>query len=84
MSDADQVLPKVQEAFKAVFDVDPQSFSLQTGTGDIPGWNSLGHLTLTTHLEKAFGITFDVDELMEMENVREIVRIVSAKLSKKA
>jgi acyl carrier protein len=35
-------------------------------------------------LEQTFGITFDVDELMEMENVREIVRIVSAKLSRKA
>jgi acyl carrier protein len=35
-------------------------------------------------LEEVFGITLDVDELMEMENVREIVRIVSAKLSAKA
>jgi len=84
MSDTDQVLPKVQEAFKSVFDVEPQSLTLETSAGDIPGWNSLGHLSLTTQLEQAFGITFDVDELMEMENVREIVRIVSAKLSGKA
>jgi acyl carrier protein len=31
-------------------------------------------------LEQAFGIHLDVDDLMEMENVREIVRIVSSKL----
>ncbi|MFZ1157001.1 MAG: acyl carrier protein [Candidatus Sulfotelmatobacter sp.] len=84
MSNADQVLPKVREAFKAVFDVEPQSLTLETSAGDIPGWNSLGHLSLTSHLEQTFGITFDVDELMEMENVREIVRIVSAKLPEKA
>ena len=84
MSDTDQVLPKVREAFKSVFDIDPQSLTLETSAGDIPGWNSLGHLSLTTHLEQTFGITFDVDELMEMENVREIVRIVSAKLPGKA
>jgi acyl carrier protein len=84
MSDTDQVLPKVQEAFKSVFDVEPQSLTLETSAGDIPGWNSLGHLSLTTQLEQTFGITFDVDELMEMENVREIVRIISAKLSGKA
>jgi acyl carrier protein len=82
MSNPDQVLTKVQEAFKAVFDVDPQSVTLKTSAGDIPGWNSLGHLSLTTHLEEMFGFTFDVDELMEMENVGEIVRIISAKLSK--
>jgi len=84
MSDTDQVLPRVREAFKTVFDIEPQSLTLETSAGDIPGWNSLGHLSLTTHLEQTFGITFDVDELMEMENVREIVRIVSAKLSGKA
>jgi acyl carrier protein len=84
MSNADQVLPKVQEAFKSVFDVDPKLLTLETSAGDIPGWNSLGHLSLTTQLEQTFGITFDVDELMEMENVREIVRIVSAKLPEKA
>jgi len=83
MSDTDQVLPKVREAFKSVFDIDPQSLTLETSAGDIPGWNSLGHLSLTTHLEQTFGITFDVDELMETENVREIVRIVSAKLPEK-
>jgi acyl carrier protein len=84
MSNADQVLPKVREAFKSVFDVDPRVLTLETSAGDIPGWNSLGHLSLTTQLEQTFGITFDVDELMEMENVREIVRIVSAKLPEKA
>jgi len=84
MSDADQVLGKVREAFKSVFDVDPQLLTLETSAGDIPGWNSLGHLSLTTQLEQTLGITFDVDELMEMENVREIVRIVSAKLPEKA
>jgi len=84
MSDTDQVLPKVREAFKSVFDIDPQSLTLETSAGDIPGWNSLGHLSLTTNLEQTFGISFDVDELMEMENVREIVRIISAKLPGKA
>lgn len=84
MSDTDLVLLKVMEAFKAVFDIDPQLLTLDTGAGDIPGWDSLGHLSLTTNLEQTFDISFDVDELMEMENVREIVRIVSAKLSRKA
>jgi acyl carrier protein len=40
----------------------------------------VGHLDLASRLERVFGISFDVDDLMEMENVREIVRIVDAKL----
>ena len=65
------------------FDIDPQLVSLETNASDIPGWDSVGHLSLASNLEQVFGITLDVDELMEMENVREIVRIISKKLPKK-
>jgi acyl carrier protein len=81
MSNADHILTKVREAFKAAFDSDPQLVSMETSPTDIPDWDSVGHLSLASNLEQAFGISLDVDELMEMENVREIVRIVTAKLS---
>jgi len=83
MSDTDYVLSKVQEAFKAAFDVDPQTVTMETSASDIPLWDSVGHLTLASSLEEAFGITLDVDELMEMENVREIVRIITPKLAER-
>ena len=83
MSDSDQILTKVQDAFKATFEVDPQSVSLETNASDIPGWDSVGHLSLASNLEQSFGISLDVDELMEMENVRQIVHILSNKLAKK-
>jgi len=83
MSDIDSVLPKVREAFRAAFDVDPQLVTIETTASDIPGWDSVGHLSLASNLEQVFGISLDVDELMEMENVREIVRVIEGKLSKK-
>jgi acyl carrier protein len=81
MNDTDYILNKVREAFKAAFDVDPQTVSMDTTAGDIPLWDSVGHLSLASCLEEAFGITLDVDDLMEMENVREIVRIISTRTS---
>jgi acyl carrier protein len=83
MSDTDQILAKVQEAFKATFDIDPQLVSMQTTASDISAWDSVGHLSLSSNLEEVFGISLDVDELMEMESVRDIVRIVTPKLSQK-
>ena len=83
MSDTDYILTKVQDAFAAAFDINPQLVSMETSASDIPGWDSMGHLSLASNLELIFGISLDVDELMEMESVREIVRIVSTKLSKK-
>jgi acyl carrier protein len=83
MSDID-VLPKVQEAFKATFNIDPQSVTIETTPKDVPDWDSVGHLSLGANLEEAFKISLDVDDLMEMESVRDIVRIIDAKLSKKS
>lgn len=83
MSDQDYILSKVQEAFKAAFDVNPQSVTMDTTASDISAWDSVGHLSLASNLEEVFGISLDVDDLMEMENVGAIVRIISTKLAKK-
>jgi len=83
MSDQDEILTKVREAFKSAFDIDPQLVSMETTASDISGWDSVGHLSLAGNLEEVFGVSLDVDDLMEMESVREIVRIISTKLSKK-
>lgn len=83
MSETTYVLEKVQEAFKTAFSVDPQSVTLDTKPDDVSGWDSVGHLSLAATLEETFGITLDVDDVMEMENVRQIVRIISSKLAKK-
>jgi len=76
----EEILPKIQQAFRESFGTEAQAVTLDTAPGSVPEWDSMGHLTLATHLEQAFGISFDVDELMEMENVRAIVRIVQGKL----
>lgn len=76
----ENVLPKIQEVFHEAFQVDPQLISLDTKPNDVPAWDSVGHLDLASKLEQAFGVSFDVDDLMAMENVREIVRILSSKL----
>jgi acyl carrier protein len=77
-------LTTVQGAFKAAFDVEPQSITIETKPSDIPAWDSMGHVALVSSLEQAFGLTFDVDEVMEMEDVRQILRIAEANLAKSA
>jgi acyl carrier protein len=74
------LLPRVQTAFQRAFDLDPLSITLDTEPGDVPKWDSLGHATLACSLEHEFNISFEIDELMALENVREIVRVVRLKL----
>ena len=39
-------------------------------------------MNLASSLEGTFGLTFDVDDLMALEHVREICRVVRTKLGK--
>ncbi len=78
----DEVLTRVQTAFKSAFDVDPNTISMNTTPDEVAAWDSMGHVTLASSLEKEFGLTFDVDDLMEMENVKEICRIVQSKIGR--
>jgi acyl carrier protein len=77
---SDELLGKIRGAFKSAFDIDPQAVTLNTVPGDISAWDSMGHVTLASSLEQTFGMTFDVDDLMAMENVKEIYRVVQSKL----
>jgi len=76
------VLTRVQMAFKSAFDIDPQTVTIQTTPNEVSGWDSMGHVMLASSLEKTFEMSFDVDEIMEMENVKEICRVIQAKLDK--
>lgn len=82
MNDSD-VLNSVRQAFSAAFGIDPQAVVIDTTPSDIPDWDSVGHLSLTSSLEEVFGIQLDVDDLMAMESVREIVRIILARIPAK-
>ena len=78
----DEVLIRVQTAFRSAFDVDPGTITIDTTPDDVNAWDSMGHVTLASSLEKEFGLMFDVDDLMDMENVKEICRIVRSKLGR--
>lgn len=77
----ENVLTKVQEVFHEAFGTDPRLISMETSPGEVPEWDSVGHLDLASRLEEVFSISLDVDDLMEMENVQGIVRIITTKLT---
>jgi acyl carrier protein len=78
------LLPRVQHAFQRAFGVRRDAVTLDTQPDDIPQWDSLGHATLACALESEFKIRFDTDELMELENVRAILRVIGGKLASAA
>ena len=77
------VLERVKMAFNSAFELDPENITISTIPDDIAAWDSMGHVNLASCLEQEFNVNLDVDELMAMENVREIVRIDVSEATRK-
>lgn len=76
----DQIMAKLKGIFKIVFDDDGLEISEGTCADDIEEWDSLQHLNLLAMIEKEFGIRFEIDDIITMENVGDIVRCIDTRL----
>ncbi len=64
-----------------VCETEVENITEQTSVGDFPGWDSLGQLNILQQVEETFGINFEPEELMEMEDVADIVKATEEKLA---
>ena len=52
----------------------------QTTAADVDGWDSLSHITLIADVEGEFGIKFKLRELMSIDNIGDLQRLIAAKV----
>lgn len=62
------VRPAVAELFRDVFEYDGP-LSPHTSPDDVPRWDSLQHIALVHAVEKTFGLSLSMDEMMELVDV---------------
>ena len=79
MPDMDGVLKKL---FVEIFDLPEEEYSDDLSYEETPDWDSLGHMMMVAALTREFGVDFDIEEVMAMETVGHIKRIVGEKLPK--
>ena len=65
---------KVCDILSSTFGIERGLISSTTDAGDIPGWDSLGHMSLVTNLETQFDVRFPVYALSRLTSVDAIVR----------
>lgn len=73
-------LEKIIEIVATTCDVDKSEVTENSTVGDFPAWDSVGHLSILSNVEEAFDISFEPEEMMEIEDVKDIVNAVNVKL----
>ncbi len=79
----EEIMDKVNEIFRDVFDDDTLVITDSTNSDDIEDWDSLEHISLIISMEKEFGLKFDIKEVNKLENVGQMVDMIKEKLEEK-
>ncbi len=77
MNDASLIDDKVNAVFQRLFDVSPPDLDDQDRRGELPRWDSLGHLELVAALEKEFAVKIPLEKAIMMETVGEVKRTMA-------
>lgn len=78
--DINEIKEKVLAIVAELCETEPSNINENTTIGDFPQWDSVGQLTILSNVEGTFEINFEPEEMMEIEDVKDIVDAVNAKL----
>jgi acyl carrier protein len=67
-----QLIQQVQEVLAEAIQVPIESISPELAFGDLPEWDSLGHMEVMMLLEERFGIEINADTIAQLISIPEI------------
>ncbi len=77
--DEAQVYERLAKVFQDVFDEDSIKVTPELSAKDVDGWDSLTHIRLILSVEKAFKIKFSTSEIGKLENVGDLVALITSR-----
>ncbi len=75
--DKQEIIKRLNEVFRDVFDDDSIVISERTTADDIEDWDSIEHINLISAVEREFKIRFTMGEVSGMKDVGEMIDIIS-------
>ncbi len=79
MANANDILKRLNEVFRDVFDDDDIVVTPKTTADDIEDWDSIEHITLIGAVENEFGMKFKMGEVSGMNNVGDMLKIIMSR-----
>jgi acyl carrier protein len=77
MMNSGDINDRVNAIFQRLFQAAPEALGDTVRRGQLERWDSLGHLELLTALEKEFQIDIPAEEVLSMETVGDVKRLVA-------
>jgi len=76
-----EIISELTPLFQEVLDNPSLALTPETQAADVPGWDSVAHITLVVVIEQKFGIHFNTAEIEELRNVGDLAKLIFSKKS---
>ena len=76
-----EIIAQINEIFIDLFNDKSIHLNENSDTSTIEAWDSLNHIQVITSIEKHFGIRFDLNDLLNFQNIGDLSRGVQSKLN---
>jgi acyl carrier protein len=73
----EQITTTLKQLIADLFKCDVSELTDTTGPGDIPGWDSLGHVMLMAAVHREFGQHVPVEDAIEVTSIRDLAGILA-------
>lgn len=76
------ISPELKKVILEELKLDDFDLKDETTAPEVPGWDSLNHINIILAVEKHFKVKFKSFELVKLQNVGELQKLVDSKLNK--
>ncbi len=77
---AGMIKPDLKRVILQELKLDDWQIEAETLAAEIPGWDSLSHASIILAVEKAFGVRFSNVEVLKLNNLGDLQRLLDSKL----
>lgn len=80
----DENREKFKEIFLKIFqNMDKNDFDFNKDRSQFENWDSLTHMQLVSEIESAFGVNFEMDEIVDINKPADLMGLIEERLTKK-
>jgi acyl carrier protein len=72
--------PRLKSTVLRALNLDNWDLNDETLAYEVPGWDSLSHVNVICEVEREFGIRFRPSEVVQLQDVGDLDRLVRSKL----
>jgi len=73
------LIDRLEKVIRTVFSIEDGPIDENWTSDDIPEWDSVGHLNLIVEVEKEFGFKVEIEEMFEIEKLKDLSTLLTKK-----